>query len=86
MQRVRERVSVLLRGCKCATGCVTRACGCRKKDTKCTEGCQCTNCQNQGEEIIEEKDDEVAILALEEEQGGLEEDDDFAQFVFNAQN
>ena len=39
-----------------------------------------------GEEIIEEKDDEVAILALEEEQEGLEVDDDFAQFVFNAQN
>ena len=44
---------------------------------------QCTNCRNQGEEIIEEEDDKMAIL---EEQEGLEEDDDFAQFVFNAQN
>ena len=86
IQRVQERGSSLLKGCKCATGCTTRVCGCRKKATKCNAGCQCTNCKNQGETIMEVNGDEVAMLALEEEQDSLEVDDEFAQFVFTAQN
>ena len=42
MKTVRERVSLLLRGCKCVTGCKNKVCGCKKKDTTCTEGCHCT--------------------------------------------
>ena len=66
MQMVRERVNVLLRGCKCVTGCTTRACGCRKKDKKCTVGCQCTNSMNH-EMVATNEDSELAILALEED-------------------
>ena len=47
MQLVRERVNLLLRGCKCVTGCKNRVCGCKRKNSKCTEGCQCINCENE---------------------------------------
>ncbi len=40
---IRDRVKLLLRGCKCATGCVTRRCGCRKNNRQCSEGCECRN-------------------------------------------
>ena len=48
LQAVRERVSLLLRGCKCATGCSTGRCGCKKSNRQCSEGCQCKNCSNVG--------------------------------------
>ena len=38
MQLVQERVNLLLRGCKCVTGCKNRVCGCKRKNSKCTEG------------------------------------------------
>ena len=80
MKTVRERVSLLLRGCKCVTGC-------KKKDTTCTEGCQCTNCENQVSP--REERDELPVIALEEEVHSsghmdLEERDEFAEFVFAA--
>ena len=31
-QSIRERVHVLLRGCKCITGCTTGRCSCRRKE------------------------------------------------------
>ena len=87
MKTVRERVSLLLRGCKCVTGCKNKVCGCKKKDTTCTEGCQCTNCENQVSP--REERDELAVIALEEEVHSsghmdLEERDEFAEFVFAA--
>ena len=41
-----NRVRLLLRGCKCVTGCTTGRCGCKKSLRKCSEGCQCRNCLN----------------------------------------
>ena len=42
---VRQRVSLQTKGCKCATGCTTAHCGC-KKNQNCSEGCECSNCLN----------------------------------------
>lgn len=41
---VQLRVSTLLRGFKCRTGCGTSRCGCRQKGKQCSEGCECINC------------------------------------------
>ena len=46
IQAVNDRISTLLKGCKCATGCTTRRCKCRKQGKECAVGCDCTNCLN----------------------------------------
>ena len=46
VEAVRSRVQLLLRGCKCKTGCKTRHCKCIKSDRLCSAGCQCQNCTN----------------------------------------
>ena len=43
---INERVSALLKGCKCRTGCSSTICGCRKKGKKCSVGCSCMGCTN----------------------------------------
>ena len=89
MQLVRERVNLLLRGCKCVTGCKNRVCGCKRKNSNCTEGCQCINCDN--EVSPAEESDELSVIALEEEVQSSgnsylneDEEDEFAEFVFAA--
>jgi len=49
MEAIRQKVHLLLKGCRCVTGCATRRCGCKKNNTQCSEGCQCTNCINMPE-------------------------------------
>ena len=46
IEKVRNRVQGLLKGCKCTKGCRTNSCGCRRQGHTCTEGCQCNNCIN----------------------------------------
>ena len=46
IEAIRKRVSHLLSGCKCITGCSTRCCSCLRKQAQCGEGCQCQNCNN----------------------------------------
>ena len=89
MQLVRERVNLLLRGCKCVTGCKNRVCGCKRKNSNCTGGCQCINCDN--EVSPAEESDELSVIALEEEVQSSgnsylneDEEDEFAEFVFAA--
>ena len=89
MQLVRERVNLLLRGCKCVTGCKNRVFGCKGKNSKCIEGCQCINCENEISPAVES--DELSVIALEEEvqsRGNSylneDEEDEFAEFVFAA--
>ena len=63
---VRQRVSSLLRGCKCTTGC-NALCGCRRKKMRCSVGCQCINCSNIEEVTKQRQIEEIAEIALEEE-------------------
>ena len=68
MKEVRERVEGLLKGCSCKTGCETRQCGCKKKNKKCGEGCNCLNCKN-AEYTIQSHDDrevDLAEISIEE--------------------
>ena len=84
-ENVRERVSTLLKGCKCMTGCKNRICGCRKNGRNCSEGCQCTNCENHALPSQDRQD--LADVALEETVHNsmeLEEEEEFAEFVFAA--
>ena len=62
-------------------------CGCRKRGTKYTEGCQCVNCKNQVT-AVEERED-LVYVALEETlltgtNRNSDEEDDFAEYVFAA--
>ena len=87
MQNVRERVGILLNGCKCMTGCKNRVCGCRKNGRNCSEGCQCANCENNASPSQDRED--LADVALEETvHNGMdleeEEEEEFADFVFAA--
>lgn len=48
--------------CKCRTGCKTMRCSCLKSSLKCTDFCQCDNCQNGKEDAnSDESDDEELI-------------------------
>ena len=96
MQSIRERVSVLLKGCKCVTGCRKKICKCRKKGMKCTEGCQCMDCQNQTAEVLPDYD--LGMIGVQEEatytrhspylqlQDEELQDEEFSEFVFAAQD
>ena len=64
IQAVRDRVKLLLRGCKCVTGCTTGRCGCKKMNQHCSEGCECKNCSNI---TTVENETDIADIALEEE-------------------
>ena len=44
--KVMLRVAGLLKGCGCKTGCQTQHCGCKGKNKKCGEGCECTHYSN----------------------------------------
>ena len=60
-------MNLLLKGCKCATGCSTKRCGCRKNGKDCSVGCGCRNCDNYAQEK-ERKDteNELATIAIYE--------------------
>jgi hypothetical protein len=58
--------------CKCKKGCQTKRCLCCKGNLKCTERCECSNCENS--EIDEEE------LIIDEEEpidNDCDEEDDF---------
>ena len=91
MMKVRERVSILLKGCKCSTGCKNRVCGCRKKSIKCGEGCQCTNCENTDCEHTASSHDREDLTDVTIEEAVVsnltmdtEDEEEFAEFVFAA--
>ncbi len=46
MEAVQERVTGLLKGCKCKTWCRNKRCGYRGKGKMCSVGCECINCTN----------------------------------------
>jgi hypothetical protein len=90
--KVRQRVSALLKGCKCTTGCKNKVCGCKKRETLCSEGCQCTNCENinspSNHEPNDRQNDPNSTMSEEEVASDTDEEsddeDDFADFVFAA--
>ena len=41
-----QKISYVLNGCACKTGCKIRQCKCKKNDTICGPGCHCVNCSN----------------------------------------
>lgn len=63
---VRQRVSVLTKGCRCVTGCSTARCGCKKKSQLCSEGCDCSNCVNLATATTPPSDSAIAEVAVEE--------------------
>ena len=81
MQAVRDRVKLLLRGCKCVTGCTTGRCGCKKINQHCSEGCECKNCSNI---TTVENETDIADIALEEEYSTSEniDTDEIMDWVF----
>ena len=84
---IRERVHLLIRGCKCASGCSTNRCGCMKREHQCSPGCECINCTNlsQSEYSMRNSSDaDVSILCLEEETE-YEEVENIMYFVFGAE-
>ena len=84
---IRERVHLLNRGCKCASGCSTNCCGCRKREHQCSPGCECINCTNfksQSDSMRNSSDADVIILCLEEETK-YEEVENIMDFVFGAE-
>ena len=46
VQKVRDTVTLLLKGCSCKKGCGSRRCGCFKNGKKCGPGCNSSNCAN----------------------------------------
>ncbi len=62
LRRVRERVTLLLKGCGCKTGCTTNRCSC-KKGEKCGPGYRCRNCSNDESSTLR---DPVQDVQLEE--------------------
>ena len=86
MAHISKRIQVLTKGCKCATGCSTNRCGCRRKGSTCSAGCECTNCCNDTPGSFEDKDTDSAIrdLSIEENihHNTYEESEDMADFLY----
>ena len=85
MRKVRERVCIL-KGCKCSTGQKIGFVDVQKRAVKCSEGCQCTNCENTISLPCDRED--LAEIALEEQvESNIatnEDDEEFAEFIFAA--
>ena len=46
LEKVKDTVGLLMKGCSCKRGCRTRQCSCVKAERKCGPGCRCYNCVN----------------------------------------
>ena len=61
IQKIRQRVRLLMNGCGCKSGCRTGRCGCKKKGEVCGTGCRCAHCENTDSIDQQEEDDVVRI-------------------------
>ena len=59
MFKVKQRVRLLMKGCRCKSGCRTGRCGCKKSSTICSPGCRCTDCENT--EVATEESQNIVI-------------------------
>ena len=46
IERVKNTIEFLTKGCTCKKGCRTNNCGCKKKYRYCGPGCECQGCTN----------------------------------------
>ena len=84
IQKVRNTVHLLLKGCSCKKGCKTRRCGCLKEGRKCGPGCTCSNCENTpftgttptGNDEVETEELQEDLALREQYANHLVDDDD----------
>ena len=83
---IRERVHLLLEGCKCVTGCISNRCGCKRKGKTCYIGCQCLSCSNQDNTSILQQNALAQVAPSEDHDAGRFQDrtecDDIIDWVF----
>ncbi len=89
LQLIRDRLHSLTKGCKCATGCTTNRCGCKKNGTTCSAGCECTNCNNISQNkslCVEGTGSAIRDLSIEEERQESDyiDADDMADYIFES--
>ena len=83
IKAIHDRVDVLLKGCKCTTGCSTGRCSCKRKSSTCMEGCQCINCNNLQVKTPQERDQDIANISIEEDMtSDTEQTEDLMDWVF----
>ena len=46
IEKVKDTIEFLTKGCTCKKGCRTNNCGCKKKYRHCGPGCECQGCTN----------------------------------------
>ena len=63
IRNIQMRVDAILKGCKCTTA----RCGCRKKGSLCSEGCDCVNCKNMDQTLHTRQEDGMFEISLEED-------------------
>lgn len=86
IEAIRRRVGLLLKGCKCTTGCLTGRCGCRKDNRQCCEGCQCKNCSNLTSATENTELADIAIEEIATYNTEIDEDlDDEMELIFGRQ-
>ena len=61
--------------CKCATGCESRRCSCRKANLACSDLCQCCNCSNNKTDTEEDRTSDDDDFFDDGSFGDLDEDD-----------
>ena len=72
--QIKDRVSLIQRGCGCKTGCQNACCKCRKGGRHCGPGCKCQGCVNV---LIQQSDlDLPSSLESEESDVDLEKEVD----------
>ena len=78
---VNQRTLLLMKVCKCKTGCTTGRCGCEKEGQSCSEGCLCPHCSKIPDTHGKEKQivQEDAELEIKENRGQLHTNDSQTQ-------
>ena len=88
MSQIRERVSLIRKGCSCKTGCSSGRCKCKKSATHCGPGCKCTGCKNLPVEALrpgqmDQSDSDTDSVSSEGSESELDEEvDKLMQDIF----
>ena len=81
IDRIRNTVSYLTRGCSCKKNkCVNRQCKCKKQDRYCGPGCSCRNCGN-----LEEPESSSSGIESDSDESELSDSDDADEEVDGGQ-